>query len=215
MKKSKTKLMNVHRCTKAFLVMLLFVASCVAQQTGTIKGKVRVENGTGAAGVAVIARLGEREVTRVETNRRGDFTITGLAPGTYGLTFRRTGLSVGSIENIEVRAGKTRSLNDRLVLSTDAGSIAFVRGSVFDPNGRSVRGARIELARVAADGTTKKVNESVTGESGEFAFRLAPDKAKYRVTVKAAGAESAAKEIEIDGAAIYRVALSLQPKSDK
>jgi len=210
------KFMNLRSCLNAFFVMLLFVASCAAQQTGNIKGKVRVESGAGAAGVAVIAREGEREAARAETNGKGDFNITGLAPGTYGLTFRRTGLSVGTIEHVEVRAGKTRTLNDHLVLTVDTGSIASVRGSVFDPQGRSVPGVRVEIARLAADGAaTKKIAERVTTESGEFAFRVAPDKAKYRVTVKADGAEPASGEIEVDGAAIYRLSLSLRAKTNR
>lgn len=211
------KLMNLRNCFSAFFMMLLFVASCAAQQTtGSIKGKVRVESGAGAAGVAVIAREGEREITRVETNSKGDFTITGLAPGTYGLTFRRTGLSVGSIENVEVRVGKTRALNDRLVLTVDTGSIASVRGSVFDPDGRSVPGVRVEIARQAASGAAgKKIAERITTQSGEFAFRVATDKAKYRVTVKADGAEPVTGEIEVDGAAIYRLSLSLRPKANQ
>ncbi len=211
------KLMDLRNWFRAFFVMMLFVASCAAQQTtGSIKGKVRVESGAGAAGVAVIAREGEREITRVETNSKGDFTITGLAPGTYGLTFRRTGLSVGSIENVEVRVGKTRALNDRLVLTVDTGSIASVRGSVFDPEGRSVPGVRVEIARLAADGTAgKKIAERITTQSGEFAFRVALDKAKYRVTAKADGAEPVSNEIEVDGAAIYRLSLSLRPKTNQ
>ncbi len=195
----------------ASLFVLLLAAASLAQQTGSIKGKVRIESGAGAAGVAVIARQNDREVTRTETNRKGDFTINGLAPGTYGLTFRRTGLSVGTIENLDVRAGKVRALRDHLILTVDEGSIASLQGSVFDAQGLSVRGTRVELLRVAADGTTKKLNERLTGESGEFTFRLAPDKATYRITVKAEGAAAATKDVDVDGAAIYRVSLSIQP----
>lgn len=213
MEKSNIKLMNMRGLMQIFFVLLLFVATCGAQQSGSIKGRVRVEGNTGAAGIAVIARDGEREVKRVETDRKGDFTINGLAPGTYGLTFRRAGLSVGTVENIEVFAGKTRTLNDRLVLTVDVGSIASVRGSVFDPQGRSVPGVRVEISRLAADGAIKKVSERITTQSGEFAFRVAPDKAKYLVTVKAAGAEPASGEVEVDGAAIYRLAISLRPKT--
>ena len=36
---------------------------------------------------------------------------------------------------------------------------------------------------------------------------------KYRVSVKRDGAEPVSKDVEIDGAAVYRVALSLPPKA--
>lgn len=190
-----------------FLFAVQFVA---AAQTGTggIKGKVKVETGT-AAGVSVVVRRGEQEVTRVATDKGGSFVVTGLRPGMYGLTFRKPGLSVGTVENVEVKSGKTRSLGDRLVLSVDEGSIAFIRGSVFSPSGRSVPGARVELARILEDGSTKKIDGRVTTETGSFVFRLTPEPGKYRVTAKISGAEPGSSDVEIDGAAVYRLAISL------
>jgi hypothetical protein len=183
------------------------------KSTGTIKGKVRVETGT-PGGVTVVLREGEREVDRVTTQKNGDFVISRVKPGLYGVTLRKPGLSVGTMEDIEVKAGKTRSLGDRLFLTIDEGSIAFVRGSVFSTDGRSVPGAKIELFRVEADGAATKIDGRVTNETGSFVFRLLPDTAKYRVTATAKGREPISKEVEIDGAAVYRVALSLQNKDN-
>lgn len=178
---------------------------------GTIKGKVRVETGT-PADVTVVVRRGETEVTRVSTEKDGDFKVSRLTPGVYGLTFRKPGLSIGTIEDIEVKAGKTRSLGDRLVLTIDEGSIAFLSGSVFNAAGRSVANAKVELSRILDDGTVKKIDGRITTETGSFKFRLSPDAAKYRVIVKTDGIEPVSKDVEIDGAAVYRVALSLPPK---
>ena len=204
------------RFKKSLLVIaILLVASRVLlaqdKSLGAIKGKVRVETGT-PAGVTVVVRHGETEVTRSTTNKDGDFLVSKLKPGTYGLTFRKTGLSIGSIEDVEVKAGKTRSLGDRLVLTIDEGSIAFLSGSVFSPEGRSVPNAKVELSRILEDGTTKKIDGRITTETGSFKFRLSPDAAKYRVSVKPEGAEAVTKDVEIDGAAVYRVALNLPAK---
>ncbi|MEA2175779.1 MAG: hypothetical protein QOD00_3371 [Blastocatellia bacterium] len=196
----------------SMLLLLLLATNGLAQKnatTGGIKGKVRAENGASVAGVNVIARQGEREVTRVSSNNKGDFMLAGLAPGRYGLTFRKPGLSVGTLEDIEVRAGKTLELPDRLILKVDEGTLAFLRGSVFNAAGRSVEGVRVELARLQADGTTKKLDSRISNETGSFVFRLTPEAAKYRVTVKADGTAPVSKDVEIDGAAVYRVALSL------
>ena len=197
-------------------VVLVSVSASMAQDKslGAIKGKVRVETGT-AAGVSVVVRRGEAEVTRATTNKDGDFLVSKLTPGVYGLTFRKPGLSVGTIEDVEVKAGKTRSLGDRLVLTIDEGSIAFLSGSVFSAEGRSVPNAKVELARILEDGSTKKIDGRITTETGSFKFRLSPDAAKYRVSVKPEGAELVTKDVEIDGAAVYRVALNLpaKPKS--
>ena len=191
-----------------FIIAVQFVVPAQSRGTGGIKGKVKVETGT-AAGVSVVVRRGEQEVTRVATDKGGSFVVSGLQPGRYGLTFRKPGLSVGTIENVEVKSGKTRSLGDRLVLSVDEGSIAFIRGSVFSPSGRSVPGARVELARILEDGTTKKIDGRVTTETGSFVFRLTPEPGKYRVTAKISGAEPGISDVEIDGAAVYRLAISL------
>lgn len=190
----------------------MLAGSVLAQDrsTGGIKGKVRVETGA-PAGVAVVVRQAEREVARTVTDKKGEFLVSRLAPGLYGVTFRKPGLSVGTIENIEIKAGKTRSLGDHLVLSIDEGSIAFIRGSVFNQDDRSVPNVRIELARVEADGTVKKIDGRVTNEIGSFVFRLAPDPARYRITAKPNGSEPVTKDVDVDGAAVYRVALSLKP----
>jgi hypothetical protein len=199
---------------KRLIFLLLFVfllaGSVFAQDrsTGGLKGKVRVETGT-PSGVAVVVRQGEREVARGVTDKKGEFLVSRLIPGLYGVTLRKPGLSIGTIENIEVKAGKTRSLGDRLILSIDEGSIAFIRGSVFNQDGRSVPNVRIELAKIQDDGSAKKIDGRITNEIGAFVFRLAPDLAKYRVTAKPSGAEPVSKDVEVDGAAVYRVALSV------
>jgi len=198
-----------------FVVAIILLAATVSlgqdKSLGSIKGKVRVETGT-PGGVTVVVRRGETEVTHVTTDKKGDFIISRLTPGKYGLTFRKPGLSIGSMEDIEVKAGKTRSLGDRLILTIDEGSIAFVSGSVFSAVGRSVPNAKVELSKVLEDGATKKIDGRVTTETGSFKFRLSPEPGKYRVSVKADGAEAVSKDVEIDGAAVYRVALSLPPK---
>lgn len=202
--------MRFNKTAFALLLTLMLTGVALGQDKslGSIKGKVRVETGS-ASGVTVVVRRGETEVTRVETQKGGDFTVSRLAPGIYGLTFRKPGLSIGTIEDIEVKAGKTRSLGDRLILTIDEGSIAFLSGSVFGADGRSVPGAKVELARILEDGTTKKIDGRLTTETGSFKFRLSPDAAKYRVSVKPEGADPVTKDVEIDGAAVYRVALNL------
>ncbi|MCM3870309.1 MAG: carboxypeptidase regulatory-like domain-containing protein [Pyrinomonadaceae bacterium] len=202
--------MRTKKLILASIALLSLAATSMAQDraTGAIKGKVRVETG-GPAGVTVVINQNEREVNRVVTDKSGSFLVQRLPAGKYALTFRKPGLSVGTIENVEVKAGKTRSLGDRLILTIDEGSIAFIRGSVFNQEGRSVPGAKVELWKILGDGSTKKIDGRVTNETGSFVFRLTPETAKYRVTLKPANAEPVSQDVEIEGAAVYRVALSL------
>jgi hypothetical protein len=196
--------------TVAVTVMLLLTAATASAQdksTGGIKGKVRVETGS-PSGVSVVVRQGDHEVARTTTDRNGDFVIQRLEPGSYGLTLRKAGLSVGAIEAVEVKAGQVHPLN-RLMLKIDEGSIAFLKGSIFDGDGRSLSGARIELARILEDGSLKKIDGRVSNETGTFVFRLTPDPAKYRITAKAEGMQPASKDLEVDSAVVYRIAISL------
>ena len=155
---------------------------------------------TGVAGTAIAAVL------------FGANALSGCASGAMTTDeFRAQSAGLGNIENIEVKAGKVRSIGDRLILTIDEGSIAFIRGSVFDVDGRSVPNAKVELAKLLDDGTIKKIDGRLTTETGSFVFRLSPETAKYRVSLKSDGGDPISRDVEIDGAAVYRVALSKQP----
>jgi len=182
-----------------------------APTTGVVSGRVRVDAGMSPANVGVTLRRGDEEVAHATTDAKGEFEIRDVQPGSYGLTFRKAGLQIGKMEGVEVRAGKTVSLKDRLFLPIDEGSIAHLRGSVFRSDGRSLAGAQVELARVEPDGSVKKLDSRVSNGTGSFAFRLPPEHARYRVTAKADGMQTATEEVSVDGAAIFRVALSLNP----
>jgi hypothetical protein len=197
----------------AFLAVVLLAAVAAFAQdnsTGGIKGKVRVKGEGPSANVTVTVRQNEREVAHTVTDNKGEFQIKGLAPGFYGLTFRKAGLSVSALEDVQVKAGKTKELPDRLVLTTNDASVAKLWSSVFDENGLSLPGVRVELARLVPDGMPKKIDGRLTNESGQAVFRLSPDKAMYRLTVKRDGVEAQSKDVEIDGAMSYRVAFTIQ-----
>lgn len=209
-------MLRTNKQIRRLVLVLSLVSLCgmavVAQEratTGGLRGRVRVEVGS-PAGVSVTVRQGDREVRDAKTNAKGEFEVAGLAPGRYGLTFRKAGLQIGRMENVEVRAGKTISIKDKLYLPVDEGAIAFIRGSVFDAGGRGLAGAKVELLLVEPDGTLKKVDSRVTNGLGQFGFRMTAEAARYRVTAAANGA-SAAKDVEINSAAIFRVALTLEP----
>lgn len=194
-------------------LLLALSVVCFAQDksTGSIKGKVRVEKGS-PSGVVVTVMQGDREVSHATTDKKGDFVISHVSPGKYSVRFRKAGLSVGTIDDVVIKAGQTRSFKD-LVLPVDEGSLVFIRGSVFTEEGRSVPGVRVDLARVIDENSVQKLDSRITGETGEFVFRLPPDVAKYRVTLKADGTEPAAKDVAVENAAVYRVALTYKKKS--
>lgn len=195
-----------------FFLIAAFSMCIFAQDktTGGVRGKVRLTDGKTLAGVAIEVRQSEKPVAVTKTDNKGDFQLVGLKPGVYNLIFTKEGLSQGTLPRVEVKAGEVLKLT-KLVMGVDQGALAILRGSIFDANGRSVYGAKVEVFKISGD--SKKVAQIFSSESGEFIFRLPPAEARYRVSVTIDGAERGSQEIEVNGAQVYRVAVSLKPRS--
>jgi len=193
-----------------FLLSLCAFCSVLtlAQDTGGVKGKVRMTNGEGIAAATVTARQQGEDVKSTISDVKGNFVLENLKNGTYNLVFTKNGYSSGTMYNVEIKNKKISNLGERLILTIDQGTQVIIKGSVFAADGRSVGGAEIKIERVASDGSVKKLDSSRSSYSGEFTFKFSEGAAKYRVTASAKGA-SASKEIEVDSAAIYRLALTL------
>ena len=205
------KIFSVRSVFSVAIFLLFFGLLSVfasAQDTGGLKGKVRTTKGEGIAGVTITARQKGEDIKSVASDAKGNFTISGLKPGLYNLAFTKNGYSSGVLYNIEVKKKKETDLSDRLVLSIDQGTLVLIKGSVFNQDGVSVFGAKVEVEKINGDGSVKKVGSGYSSETGEFTFRFPQGAAKYRVTASAKGV-SASKEIEVDSAAIYRLAITL------
>jgi hypothetical protein len=192
------------------LLVILFVLSSAAfaQETGGARGKVRTSKGDFISGATVTARLKGEDVKSVKTDSTGSFTLDGLRSGIYNFVFEKNGYSASIKYNVEIKSGSIKDLGEKLVLIVDPGTQVIVKGSVFDKNGFGIYGAKIEIHRINGDGSTKKVGSGYTSESGEFTFRFAEASAKFRVIASAKGAKGT-KDIEVDSAAIYRLAITL------
>lgn len=192
------------------LLVLLFVLSSAAfaQDTGGVRGKVRTNKGVFISGATVTARLKGEDVKSVKTDSNGAFTLDGLKSGIYNFVFEKNGFSTSVKYNVEIKSGSINDLGEKLVLNVDPGTQVIVKGSVFDKNGFGIYGAKIEIQRINGDGSTKKVGSGYTSESGEFTFRFPEASAKFRITASAKGAKGS-KEIEVESAAIYRLAITL------
>ena len=188
--------------------MLVLAAISVFAQSGGVKGKVRSNKGDGIANASVTARQFGRDVKTVRSDAKGTFQLAGLESGVYSLVFDADGYQSGLLQGVEVKNGNVRDLGEGLILRPDQGNQVIINGSIFYKEGTSLGGAKIEIARLNADGSYKKVSTLYTNISGEFTFRQPQAAAKFRITAKFKGAEGV-KEIEVDTAAIYRFALTL------
>lgn len=197
---------------------MIFALSCgiaFAQDTGSVKGKVRTARGAGIPDATVTARQKGEDIKSTKTDAKGEFVLEGLESGLYNFVFTKNGFSSGTKYNVEVKKNKTTDLGDRLILTGDQGTQVIIKGSVFNQDGVSLYGAKVEIEKISEDGSGRKSGSGYTSEGGEFTFRFPEGAAKFRVTATMKGV-SASKEVSVDSAAIYRLAITLNlPKSDK
>lgn len=194
---------------ETFLIAAIMFVSCIflnAQETGGAKGKIKNADEKGIAGVEVSVEQNGKTVRKSSTDKSGAFTVNGSKSGKYNFTFSKTGFATGTLNNVEVKEKDVRNLGNRM-LEVDEGMLVLIKGSVFDQDGKSVDGAKIEIERISGNGL-KKLRPVYSGEGGDFTFRFPEGAAKFRITASLKG-KSTSKEIEVEGAAIYRLALTL------
>ncbi len=189
--------------------VLLNTAPLLAQKsTGSVKGKVRAVNGKKLSGVNITVRKDGKNLKSSVTNKRGEFRIRGLAPGTYNLVFEKPGFSSGVLYNVLVKKRKINNLKDRLIMTVDQGTLVIVNGSVFNQFGKSVYGAKIRIEEIRSGRSARRYGTLYSSESGQFTYRFPEGKRKLRITASALGV-SESKEIVVEEPAIYRLALTL------
>lgn len=198
----------------AVFTFLLVLTGAVFAQTG-VKGKVRNARGDGLSGATITARLKGADVKTVKSDNKGNFELTGIEPGVYNFVFEKSGYGAGVKYNVEVKANKVISLGDNLALMQDQGTLVLLNASVFNQDGRSITGAKVEVEKISSDGSTRKIATGYTSVSGEFTLRQPDNSAKFRVTATFKGV-SGSKEISVDSAGRYSLAISLNiPKEEK
>ncbi len=92
-------------------IITLFINSAIfAQQAGSLSGQVVDSLGAAIVGATVTVVDASGKEKTATTNREGDYTINGLAPGKY--TVRVTAANFGVYENteVEIKAGKREEL---------------------------------------------------------------------------------------------------------
>lgn len=194
------------------LVLLFSLSALAGVQSGAVKGKVKELDGKALEGVLVTATNAKNKVDKHETtsDAKGDFEFTKLPGGDYSFSFEKKGYKTFLSRNLTVVDGETLKLRSVIELKRDEAPYAAIRGAVFYGPGYSMPNASVTIERI--DGGKKFKDEKVSGEGGQFTFRLKAEKAKYRVTATARGYEPASTEIEIEGDEIRNIALTLQPE---
>ncbi len=193
----------------AMLVLLSSIAAVVEAQTGIVKGKVKEEGGKALEGVVVQATnaRNKEDKHQVKSDSKGDFEFPGLPAGDYSFSLEKQGYKTFLTRKLAVIGGETLRLTAEL--KREGEPFSLIRGAVLNGGGYSMPNASVLLERI--DGGRKFKQEKVSGEGGQFVFRLKAEKAKYRVTANARGFQSASAEIEIESDEVRNIALTLQP----
>jgi len=196
-----------------FLIVLAAFATAAVAQSGGVKGRVKGPTGKGIANATITVRQDGKDLKSASSDAKGDFRITGISPGKYNVVFEAPGYAMGVKYDVVIERS-IHDLGDRLILSYDRGTFVIVQGSVFFKEGSSATGVKIELDQVNADGSVRSLGTTYTNTSGEFTFRRPEGSARLRITAKLKNAKSS-KEIEVEEAAVYRLAITLPMSRDE
>lgn len=93
-------------------IITLFINFTIfAQQTGSFSGQVTDALGAVVVGANVIAVAADGKEKTTTTNQRGEFTIGGLAPGTYIVRVSAAQFAFYENAALEIKAGTAENLN--------------------------------------------------------------------------------------------------------
>lgn len=216
---------GMRRRIAGFFFLLLVVGGIglrgLAQEKepgGSIRGLVEDEKGQPKAGIKVRAinrRTNELAAESV-TGEKGEFLLENLTPARYALVFSSPEYQQAVISSVEVRAGRETRL-ERPIRLQPVEMTAAIIGATFDPNGFLLPGVRVVLERIPIEGEQIKPLklEEVSNSSGEFAFRLPGERARYRLTASARGFEPETQIVDVAGGERRRVAIQLKTRSKK
>ena len=86
------------------LMSLALLGGEASAQTGTARGKVVDEKDQAIEGVVITLDYqgGVTRKNETKTNKKGEFTQVGLAPGTYLITAKKEGLQTATMEQVRL-----------------------------------------------------------------------------------------------------------------
>ncbi len=106
--------------------------------TGTLNGRVADEDGKPLSGVRVIAQsTGTGRTSAAVTDGAGRYSIGGLQPGMYVVTFAYRGVAIR--RQVSIRMGRSTMLNGRLDTSAIVPEATTAAASEAKPEGRAAK----------------------------------------------------------------------------
>ncbi len=178
-------------------VVLLFLAlliglPAIAQDFGTVSGRVTTENGEPAANANVIMFDNERNMFQTQTNRIGAFGFDRIPPGNYHIIATLDRLRPAEAD-IEVFANEETVID--LVLGGGGGGgdreFGSVSGMVTTADGEPAANTHVVLM-----GRRGEMFQTQTNENGAFAFERVPV-GNYHITAMLDRMQMVEADIEV------------------
>ncbi|MCA1734060.1 MAG: TonB-dependent receptor, partial [Acidobacteria bacterium] len=135
---------NPRAIRTVFFIALFAICSfsLMAQQTGSISGRVTTGDGDPLPGVTIEARSNVLPQVRVSaTQSNGDYRLPALPPGSYTVSFSLAGMQAQT-RNVQVNLGQDATVNVRMALEALAETITVTASSsLIDPTSTAITSA--------------------------------------------------------------------------
>src|SRR5688572_27995084 len=102
---------------KPFLFILMFSVAAFAQQAGSVGGQVQDTLGAVVVGATVTVVAPDGKEKTATTNQRGEFSVTGLAPGKYTVRVSAPNFALYENTEVEIAAGRREELTVPLTVA--------------------------------------------------------------------------------------------------
>ncbi|MGI8883757.1 MAG: carboxypeptidase regulatory-like domain-containing protein, partial [Pyrinomonadaceae bacterium] len=137
-------------------IISLFISSTVfAQRTGSLRGQIADTLGSVIVGANIIAVSADGKEKTTTSNQRGEFTISGLAPGTYIIRVSAPRFAFYENAAVEVAAGGQDELNVILTVEGVEEQVEVASGNEVSTDPNNNAGATVlseaELAALPDD----------------------------------------------------------------
>ena len=133
--------------------------------TGTIKGSVKVDNGSALSGVSVAFSIYGATVATATSDSNGDFSQSSLGLGEYSLTYIKSDYLTASQSDTLASDNQTL-LVETMTQLTDSCSSGTISGKITD----AVDGSNVSSVVLSAYKGATFIKSTTTNDSGEYSF---------------------------------------------
>src|SRR5271166_186675 len=99
----------------ALLCLISMPALAQSSSSGTVAGQVTDQQGASMPGVEIRLTDPSTNITlTTKTNDAGRFIMASVSPGSYDITFSKTGFSTRKVDRQDVKVAETLSINGTL-----------------------------------------------------------------------------------------------------